>query len=238
MREVVFDTETTGLDPRSDRIIEVGCVEIVNLMRTGKTYSTRIDPERPVSDDTTRITGITDADLRGRPRFLDVVKPLLDFIGEAQLVAHNASFDRGFLNAELARLDHPQLSADRFVDSADLARKQKPGAPASLDAVCRRFSERICEAFGVSSWEKARPRHGALLDAELLAVCYLELRGGRERAFDFAGLSADGKDAQVACARPRRPQPLPSLVTMDERSAWEAFVATLGDAALWRKYAS
>jgi DNA polymerase-3 subunit epsilon len=145
MREIVFDTETTGLNPdhidpaQCDRIVEVGCIELFNYLPTGREFQMYINPGRPVSEATVRITGITNDTLRGKPSFDQVVDKLMDFFGDAQIVAHNAEFDRGFLNAELARLGRPTLPKERFVDTLVLAREHRPGSPASLDAVCKRF---------------------------------------------------------------------------------------------------
>ena len=197
MREVVFDTETTGLDPRSgDRIVEVGCIELNNYLPTGREFQIYINPGRPVSEATVRITGITNDTLRDKKRFEhpDVVDQLMAFFGDDPIVAHNAEFDRGFLNYELELLGRPPLPKERFIDTLVLAREHRPGSPASLDAVCKRFNISIQD----------RVLHGALLDAQLLAMAYLELRGGRERAFDFASSSGGGAQAQQ---RQREQQP-------------------------------
>ncbi len=232
MREVIFDTETTGLDPRSgDRIVEVGCVELVNLLPTGREFQIYINPGRPVSEATVRITGITNETLRDKKRFEhpDVVDALMAFLGEDPIVAHNAEFDRGFLNYELELLGRQQVPKERFIDTLVLAREHRPGSPASLDAVCKRFNISIQD----------RVLHGALLDAQLLARAYLELRGGRERAFDFAS-SANGGSSSLAAQTPRRqrPTPLVPLITAAEEAAHAAFIDGLGEAAIWKKYAS
>lgn len=207
MREIVLDTETTGLDPlKGDRIVEIGCVEIENLMPTGRTFQEYFNPERPMHPDAADISGLTDEFLADKPVIAAKIDDFLAFIGEAPLVIHNASFDIGFLNAELRRLDKPLLPADRAVDTLMLARKRYPGAAASLDALCRRF--------GVDASE--RTVHGALLDSQLLAQVYLELKGGRQPSFglDDQALSmgdgsADGGigvSARVArTPRPARP---------------------------------
>lgn len=234
MREVVFDTETTGLDPRSgDRIVEVGCIELNNYLPTGREFQIYINPGRPVSEATVRITGITNETLRDKMRFEhpDVVDRLMEFLGEDPIVAHNAEFDRGFLNYELELLGRPPLPKTRFIDTLVLAKEHRPGAPASLDAVCKRFNISI----------ENRVLHGALLDAQLLAMAYLELRGGRERAFDFANSSGGGGSRIVATQAPRRqrPSPLPSLLTAEEHAAHIAFLETVGTkdvAAIWKKY--
>jgi DNA polymerase III subunit epsilon len=230
MREVVFDTETTGLDPRSgDRVVEVGCIELVNLLPTGREFQIYINPGRPVSEATVRITGITNETLRDKKRFEhpDVVDALMAFLGDDPIVAHNAEFDRGFLNYELELLGRPPLPKERFIDTLVLAREHRPGSPASLDAVCKRFNISIQD----------RVLHGALLDAQLLARAYLELRGGRERAFDFANANGASAQAQATLTpRPQRPKPLGPLVTADEIAAHAAFVGGLGENAIWKKF--
>jgi DNA polymerase III subunit epsilon len=234
MREVVFDTETTGLNPdhpdpkQADRIVEVGCIELVNYLPTGREFQIYINPGRPVSEATVRITGITNETLRDKMPFEhpNVVDQLMAFLGEDPVVAHNAEFDRGFLNAELRRLGRAELPKERFIDTLVLAREHRPGSPASLDAVCKRFNISI----------ENRVLHGALLDAQLLAMAYLELRGGRERAFDFAS-SANGGAATIQAPQRQRPTPLPSLLTAEELAAHQAFIGGMGDAAIWKKYA-
>ncbi len=231
MREVVFDTETTGLDPRQgDRIVEVGCIELVNYLPTGREFQIYINPGRPVSEATVRITGITNEMLRGKPGFShpDVVDRLMEFFGDATIVAHNAEFDRAFLNAELELLDRPPLPKERFVDTLVLAREHRPGAPSSLDAVCKRFNISI----------EGRELHGALKDARLLAMAYLELRGGRERVFDFATSGSVLAAAQTSYTpRAQRPRPLAPRISAEEEAAHTIFVSELGEAALWKKFA-
>jgi DNA polymerase-3 subunit epsilon len=231
MREVVFDTETTGLDPRQgDRIVEVGCIELVNYLPTGREFQIYINPGRPVSEATVRITGITNETLRGKPNFghPDVVDRLMEFFGDATIVAHNAEFDRNFLNYELELLGRPQLPKDRFVDTLVLAREHRPGAPSSLDAVCKRFNISI----------EGRELHGALKDARLLAMAYLELKGGRERVFDFATSTTVIAAAQASYA-PRAPRPrlLAPRLSPQEAEAHTIFVSELGEAAIWKKFA-
>lgn len=232
MREIVFDTETTGLNPDhpdpklADRIVEVGCIELVNYLPTGREFQMYINPGRPVSEATVRITGITNETLFGKPSFDKVVDQLLEFFGDSTIVAHNAEFDRSFLNAELLRLGRPQFPKERFIDTLVLAREHRPGSPASLDAVCKRFNISI----------EDRVLHGALLDAQLLARAYLELRGGRERAFDFAGGPAVAANGQVVY-KPQRPRPAPlgPRLSAEEEAAHAAFIAGLGDSAIWKK---
>lgn len=229
MREVAFDTETTGLEPRDgERIVEVGCVELYNYIETGRELQIYINPEKPLSEASVRITGLTDDFLRDKKRFSDpdVVDQLMDFFGDAPIVAHNAEFDRGFLNAELQRLGRSPLPKDRFIDTIPLARAHRPGAPASLDAVCKRFSISI----------EDRELHGALKDARLLAKAYLELRGGKERKFEFDDASLSSSTSITRIARKPRPTPLPSRISPSEAAAHAAFIETLGPNAIWRKY--
>jgi DNA polymerase-3 subunit epsilon len=230
IREIAFDTETTGLEwDKDDRVIELGAVELINHVPTGKTFQTYINPGRPVSQDTIRITGITDDDLRDKPGFEDasIVDAFLDFIGDATLVAHNASFDRGFLNMELKRCGKAIIPEDRWVDTVMIARKKFPGAPANLDALCRRFDVNL----------EARTYHGALLDSQLLAEVYLELLGGRARAFDFGGAQSNsGRLNRTQAAT--RPSPRSASIPDTEKATHAAFVETLGEDAIWTKYTS
>ncbi|MEO1029334.1 MAG: DNA polymerase III subunit epsilon [Pseudomonadota bacterium] len=228
MREIAFDTETTGLNwDGDDRIIELGAVEMINHIPTGNTFRVLINPGRPVSDDTVRITGITDEMLADKPSFDDpsIIDAFLDFIGDGILVAHNASFDRGFLNAELTRYGRNIIPLERWVDTLDIAKQKFPGAPASLDALCRRFDISLDD----------RSYHGALLDSQLLAMVYLELRGGRARSFDFETSAKSNGDGLVRKAAKQRPAPRKVLISDPERSAHAAFVEKLGETALWSK---
>lgn len=235
MREIVFDTETTGLEPENgDRLVEIGAVELVNHLPTGNTFHRHINPQRPVPAEVVAIHGLDDAFLRDKPVFAEVVEDFLAFIGtDAKLVAHNASFDFRFLNAELTRTGHPLLTRDRIVDSLLLARDRFPGANNTLDGLCRRF--------GVDN--SNRTLHGALLDSELLAEVYLELVGGRQPGLELAPLAgprASGGGAQggkpASAARLSRPQPLPPRLTEAEAAAHDAFVAAMGEAAIWTRY--
>ncbi|MEO0786224.1 MAG: DNA polymerase III subunit epsilon [Pseudomonadota bacterium] len=228
IREIAFDTETTGLDPlNGDRVIEVGGVELINHIPTGKNVRMLINPGRQVSEATVRITGLTDDILADKPQFEDpsVVDALVDFIGDAKIVAHNAGFDRGFLNMELERCGRPIYPDERWVDTLMIAKKRFPGAPASLDALCRRFDVSL----------ESRTLHGALLDAQLLATVYLELLGGRARAFEFASAGATGGSETRTPAR-QRPKPLAPLASEDEIALHRAFVTSLGETAIWRRY--
>lgn len=228
LREIVFDTETTGLDPLGgDRIIELGAVELVNHIPTGNNFRVLINPQMPVSKDTVRITGITDEHLKDAPHFAEdaVVSAFLDFIGEAPLIAHNASFDRGFLNMELERCQRAIIPDERWIDTLAIARQKFPGAPASLDALCKRFDISL----------DARQYHGALLDSQLLARVYLELLGGRARVFVFETAESEDISADRKPAR-QRPEPLPSLLSPGEQAAHEAFIAALEDEIIWKKH--
>ncbi|MEM9724601.1 MAG: DNA polymerase III subunit epsilon [Pseudomonadota bacterium] len=227
MREIVLDTETTGLDAlHGDRIVEIGCVEIWNHGATGRTFHKYLNPQRPMSADSIRITGLSDAFLAGQPLIFDVVDEFLDFIGEDPLVIHNAAFDVGFLNAELQRCAKPLIGNGRVVDTLAAAKKRFPGAQASLDALCRRF--------GVDN--SGREKHGALLDAELLAEVYLELNGGRQPDLMLAAMAAPTNRSANAqsSTTPMAPRPARrSLLTEDEAAAHEAFIQDLGEDALW-----
>ncbi len=230
MREIVLDTETTGLDPDDGhRIVEIGAVELENLLPTGRVYHQYVNPERPVPRDAVAVHGLTDAFLADKPVFPAVSGAFLAFIGDARLVIHNAAFDLRMLNAEFARLGAEPLPASRAVDTLEIARARFPGALASLDALCRRF--------GIDN--SGRQKHGALLDSELLAEVYLELMGGRQRglALDARGTgpSAERAGEWRASARPR---PLPARLTAAEEAAHRAFIAELGDSALWRNFGS
>lgn len=229
VREIAFDTETTGLEPdNGDRIVEVGAVEMINHIPTGNTLRMLINPDRAVSEATIRVTGITDDMLVDKPFFEDplVVDRLTDFIGDATIVAHNASFDRGFLNMELARCGRTIYPDDRWVDTLAIARKRFPGSPASLDALCRRFDISL----------ESRTLHGALLDAQLLATVYLELLGGRARVFEFSATASAELGAERVPAR-QRARALPSALTPEEAARHREFVEKLGDDAIWRQFA-
>lgn len=227
IREIAFDTETTGLHHlEGDRVIELGAVEMINHIPTGRTFQTFINPKRSVSEDTIRITGITDDHLKDAPFFEDpsVVDAFLEFVGDAILVAHNAGFDRNFLNMELEKCGRSPIPEDRWIDTAMMARKKYPGAPANLDALCRRFDISL----------ESRTFHGALLDSQLLAAVYLELLGGRAHAFSFESEEESNRSQRTRSAR-QRPEPLQSLVTDEERAAHAAFIESLGEDAIWKK---
>lgn len=194
MREIVLDTETTGLDAREHRLIEVACVELVNHLPSGRTFQRYVNPERSVPEDAARIHGLRDEFLADKPRFAEIADDLIAFIGDAPLVIHNAAFDLGFLAAEFARVDKPAIAESRAIDTVTLARKRFPGQPASLDALCQRF--------GIDNAH--RTLHGALLDAELLAEVYIELIGGRQASMALGLRGAAIAAGTVRAIRPPR----------------------------------
>ena len=226
MREIVLDTETTGLDPSTgDRVVEIGAVELFNHMPTGKTYHQYINPDRMMPKEAFEVHGLSDAFLRSKPRFHAVAPAFLTFIGDARLVIHNAPFDMKFLNAELAAAGHPVLPMTRAFDTVALARQKFPGSPASLDALCRRF--------GIDN--SMRQKHGALLDSEILAEVYLELIGGRQPDLSLnTAATSKAAAAETIMRTMPRPTPLPPRMTDAETSAHDAFIAKLGDAAIWK----
>lgn len=231
MREIVMDTETTGFDAdKDDRIVEIGGIELVNHLPTGRTYHVYINPERSMPQGAFEVHGLGDDFLRDKPKFAEIAQDFVDFIGDdARLVIHNASFDMKFLNAELRRAGMATLPWARALDTLALAREKFPGAPATLDALCRRF--------GVDN--SNRELHGALLDSELLAEVYLELIGGRQPdlVLDQPGQSATTTDGtNTAAPRGPRPAPLPSRLTPEEAAAHAEFVAGLGESGVWARY--
>lgn len=231
MREIVLDTETTGFDPdKGDRIVEIGAVELFNHMPTGRTYHQYINPERKMPKEAFDVHGLGDEFLADQPVFRKIAQDFLDFIGpDSKLIIHNASFDMKFLNWELKTVGLPQIDYARALDTVLVARAKFPGSPASLDALCRRF--------GIDN--SMREKHGALLDSEILAEVYLELIGGRQPDF---GLNADDSSRKTIEAardddwRPRpRPVPLRPRISEAEAEAHAAFIAKLGDGAIWLK---
>ena len=228
MREIVLDTETTGLDPfDGHRVVEIGCVELVNCIPSGRVWHCHVNPEREVPYQAFEVHGLSTEFLRDKPRFAELADDMLAFIEGAVLVMHNAAFDFGFLNAELERVARPLLKWDRVVDTLALARRRHPGAPCSLDALCKRYGVDLSE----------REKHGALLDCRLLAAVYVELVGGHQARLDFAINGAQaallGANAEAIAPRPR---PLAPRLSAAEIEAHRAFVATLGGEALWLRY--
>jgi len=225
MRQVVLDTETTGLDPASgDRVIEVAAIEIFNFLPTGGTFHRVIDPERDVPEESTRIHGFTYDMLRGKPRFADVAEEMLAFIGPSEIIAHNAPFDFGFLDAELVRAGRPKLDRARMVDSLDLARRRFPGQVNSLDALCRRL--------GVDN--SMRTSHNALLDVKLLAEVFLQLMGGKQPGLELAAApTRRAGPALVEDTAPATRTPRPIMPKEAELAAHAAFVAKKLKEPLW-----
>src|SRR6202789_3218411 len=226
MREIVLDTETTGLDPDAGhRVIEIGCVELVDHFPTGRSFQAYLNPERDMPPDAQRIHGITSEFLSDKPFFHQVAEEFLEFIGDAPLVIHNASFDLKFLNAELKRVTRKTLDIGRAIDTVDMARNRFPGARVSLDELCKRFSIDL----------SGRSLHGALLDAELTAQVYLELKGGRQTKLSLGPRDIADNAAVVDIVIARvRPHPLPARISADEIAAHAAFVAAeLGQDAVW-----
>jgi len=255
MREIVLDTETTGLDPEEGhRIVEIGAVELLNHVPTGRSFHEYLNPRRDMPAEAFALHGLSAEFLADKPPFEAVADALLDFLGTARLVIHNAAFDMGFLNAELRRAARPGLPDSQALDTLAMARRRFPGAPGGLDALCRRF--------GIDN--SRRTKHGALLDAEILAEVYLELIGGRQPGLGLGtgatvpagarrgdGLGAcdgdghgtgggtgdgTGGGGQTRTGPRRRPRPLPARLTAEEATAHRAMVETLGAAALWRRF--
>jgi DNA polymerase-3 subunit epsilon len=224
MREIVLDTETTGLDPNAGhRVIEIGCIELVNHIPTGATYHQYVNPERAMPDEAFAVHGLSEAFLVGHPVFAAVAPAFLAFIGDARLVIHNAGFDLKFLNAELERLEHASIPTTRAIDTVQMARQRFPGAQASLDALCRRFEID----------NSSRDKHGALLDAELLSLVYLELIGGRQPGLELATESRAARSAAPAASRPLRPA-RPHAPSPEEEAAHAQLVAALAK-PIWRR---
>lgn len=228
MREIVLDTETTGFDPeKGDRIVEIGAVELLNHMPTGKTYHQYINPERSMPQEAFEVHGLGDEFLADKPKFVAVGQEFLDFIGDAKLVIHNASFDMKFLNAELSWVKLPQIPFDRAIDTLAMARSKFPGSPATLDALCRRFNID----------NSARTLHGALLDSEILAEVYLELIGGRQPGLVLATSQSRSATQSESTWKPQpRATRLPSRLSPEEEKAHHDFVDAMGDTAIWKKF--
>ncbi|WP_171233524.1 DNA polymerase III subunit epsilon [Ruegeria sp. HKCCA4812] len=239
MREIVLDTETTGFDPESgDRIVEIGAVELWNHVATGETYHVYINPERSMPEEAFGVHGIGpdllenprppekgEVTLKDKPVFAKVGHAFREFVGDARLVIHNASFDMKFLNAELKWMGAPLIPMEQALDTLAIARKRFPGSPASLDALCRRFNID----------NSNRVLHGALLDSEILAEVYLELIGGRQPDFGLSTSASSVAGGSDDWRPAPRATPLPSRITEDERAAHDAFIEKLGENALWTR---
>jgi DNA polymerase-3 subunit epsilon len=230
MREIIFDTETTGLENKLDRIIEIGGIELLNHFPTGRTFHVYINPgDRKVHPDALAVHGITDDFLKDKPSFAEIHQDLLSFFDGAKWIAHNATFDMGFINAELGRLGLPPVPPDQVVDTLSLARRKHPMGPNSLDALCRRY--------GIDN--SHRTKHGALLDSELLAEVYIEMIGGRQAAFglvDVGQVTTVVEVEEVEVVTLQRPRPLPPRLTEADLQAHQALVKSLGEKALWGRY--
>lgn len=226
LREIILDTETTGLDPKSgDRLVEIGAIEIFNTIPSGRDFHCYLDPQRDMPEAAFKVHGLSAEFLKGKPLFADIVDEFLIFIGDDPLVIHNAEFDMRFINAELETIGRPRLSMSRVVDTLALARKKHPGAANSLDALCARY--------GIDN--SRRVKHGALLNSEILAEVYGELTGGRQASL----VLAEKTEVRIVIAEnllTRRPAPLAAALNQDEAAAHAAFVETLGDQALWKRY--
>jgi DNA polymerase-3 subunit epsilon len=227
-REIVLDTETTGLDVRSGhRLIEVGCIELIDFLPTGQNFHRFIHPERDIEAGAQAVHGISIEMLEGKPRFHEVHVELLSFIGDSPVIAHNAGFDRSFINHELTLCGGEVIHESRWIDTLGMAQKRFPGMHNSLDALCRRFKISLAE----------RDKHGALIDARLLAEVYLELCGGKERGLDFSPSAAAAVALAKQAAYGPRPRPLELRSTDEERAVHAAFVRkTLKDKAVWLKW--
>ncbi|MGN6773326.1 MAG: DNA polymerase III subunit epsilon [Rhizobiaceae bacterium] len=232
MREIVFDTETTGLDSRADRVIEIGGVELVNRFPTGRNFHVLINPQgREVHPEALAVHGISNADLSDKPFFDAIAAKFLEFIDGARLVAHNAHFDLGFINAEFERCGHPLIETHRIVDTLAIAKRKHPMGPNSLDALCRRY--------GIDN--SHRTKHGALLDSELLAEVYIELIGGKQAALGLevavAATRQESAGGEATLVIAERPAPLPPRLTEADLAAHASLVAVLGDDSVWAKIA-
>src|SRR5436309_9933857 len=221
MREIILDTETTGLDPlRGDRLVEIGCVEIFNRIPTGQTFHRHINPERDMPAEAFAVHGLSTEFLADKPLFAHVVEEFLEFIADAPLVIHNASFDIAFINAELDRIKRPPIARERLVDTLLLARRKHPGVSNRLDDLCSRYA--------IDNWR--RTKHGALLDAELLAEVYIDLIGARQSQLILGSdIRISQTDGLGEKPRRQRETPLAARVSEEDREAHRAFIATLGD---------
>ena len=231
MREIVLDTETTGLDPTTgDRIVEIGCVELFNTLPTGQTFHVYLDPERDVPEEAFRVHGLSYDFLKGKPKFKDVARDFLEFINNSNLIIHNADFDVKFLNAELASCGHSLIEKNRVIDTLAIARRKHPGSSNSLDALCSRYKID----------NSRRTRHGALLDAEILADVYVELSGGRQTILTLQTEAprAKHKIVQLHVAPAARDTPISPLLTNSEKLRHSEAVKSLGQKAFWSRHLS
>lgn len=229
MREIVLDTETTGLDPKEGhRVIEIGCIELVNYVPSGREFHCYINPERDVPEGAVKVHGLSASFLADKPKFEEIADPFLEFIADTTLIIHNANFDIGFLNAELLRLPRDPIPFERVVDTLGLARRKHPAGPNSLDALCKRYRIDLSE----------RTKHGALLDSELLAQVYLQLIGGTQAALGLDDLVGGGPALAGADKTPLPPRdaPLPPRLTGEESCAHRNLISELGAPALWDAY--
>jgi DNA polymerase-3 subunit epsilon len=229
MREIVLDTETTGLDPfQGHRLVEIGCIELLNRIPTGQTFHRYLNPERDMLEEAFAVHGLTDGFLKDKPLFAVVADELVAFLGEAPLVIHNAGFDVGFLNAELERVGRPLIARERMIDTLMIARRKHPGGSNRLDDLCARYAID----------NSRRTKHGALLDAELLAEVYVELIDARQAQLVLAQATMPDRVAGEPIIVRQRLVPLVVRITEEERAAHRAFIATLGEKAIWRDYLS
>jgi DNA polymerase-3 subunit epsilon len=229
MREIVLDTETTGLDPyKGDRLVEIGCVELVNRIPTGEVFHVYINPERDMPVEAFNVHGLSIEFLSDKPKFAEICDAFVKFIGDAPLVIHNAQFDIGFINAELERCGKPLVRRDQAVDTLLIARRKHAGGSNKLDDLCARY--------GIDT--SRRVKHGALLDAEILAEVYVEMIEARQATLVLGGAGSHDNASGVAIVPIRvRPEPLPSRLTDEERDLHRAFVGTLGEKSIWNEYA-
>jgi DNA polymerase III subunit epsilon len=229
MREIVLDTETTGLDPfQGDRLVEIGCIELLNRIPTGQTFHRYLNPERSMPEEAFAVHGLTDGFLKDKPLFAEVADEFIAFLGEAPLVIHNAAFDVGFLNAELERVGRPLIARERMIDTLMIARRKHPGGSNRLDDLCARYAID----------NSRRTKHGALLDAELLAEVYVELIDARQAQLVLAQATMSDRAAGEPIIVRERLVPLVVRITEEERAAHRAFIAALGEKAIWRDYLS
>jgi len=227
-REIILDTETTGFDPKTgDRLVEIGCIEVVDFMPTGRSFHEYCDPLRDMPAEAQKVHGLSSEFLTGKPRFEAIADRFLEFVGDSVVVAHNAAFDRSFVNFELEKCGRPALPEPRWIDTLALAKKRFPGMYNSLDALCKRYKISL----------ESRDKHGALIDAHLLAEVYLELQGGKERALELTAVITEAMAGQLQVgAYGLRPRPLPPRSTEAERAVHVEWIqSTLKDKAVWVK---